>query len=123
MLYTILLGVHMAACLLMILVVLLQTGRGAGLNVFGGGGDSLITTPTGSSFLKNLTAALAGTFAFTSLFLTLLSTRGGMSSVTNKVPTLPPPPAATAPQAPAGPTAEPTGAPAPVESPKQPAKK
>lgn len=117
--YTLLLGIHVAACLLMILVVLLQTGRGAGLNVFGGGGDSLITTPTGSSFLKNLTAGLAGTFAFTSLFLTLLSTRGGLSSVTNKVPLAPPPPAATAPQAPAGPTAEPPGAPAPVEQKKK----
>lgn len=125
MAYTILLVIHCAACLLMILVVLLQTGRGAGLNVFGGGGDSLITTPTGSSFLKNLTAGLAGTFAFTSLFLTLLSTRGGMSSVTSKVRDLSVPPPASAPQAPsapqspAGPEAVPPGTPAPLEAPKK----
>ncbi len=99
-LYHFLLTVHVTACLLMILVVLLQTGRGAGLNVFGGGGDSLVTTPTGSSFMKNFTSVLAGTFAFTSLFLTLLSGRSGMSSVTGRVRTQAP---AEAPQAPPAP--------------------
>jgi preprotein translocase subunit SecG len=104
-LYHFLLTVHVIACLLMILVVLLQTGRGAGLNVFGGGGDSLIQTPSGSSFMKNFTTILAGTFAFTSLFLTLLSGRSGMSSVTGRTrasapmeapPAPPPPPPAPA---------------------------
>lgn len=83
MLYYFLLTAHVGACVLMILVVLLQSGRGAGLNVFGGGGDSLIQTPSGSTFMKKFTAALAGTFAFTSLFLTLLSSRSGMRSVTS----------------------------------------
>jgi preprotein translocase subunit SecG len=89
-LYHFLLTIHVIACILMILVVLLQTGRGAGLNVFGGGGDSLINTPSGSSFMKNFTSILAGTFAFTSLFLTLLSGRSGMSSVTGRVRAQPP---------------------------------
>ena len=97
MIYTFLLTVHVIACVLMILVVLLQTGRGAGLAVFGGGGDSLINTPSGSSFMKNFTAILAGTFAFTSLFLTLLSSRSYISSVTSRVRT---PPAAQAPSTP-----------------------
>lgn len=86
MIYDLLLTVHVIACLLMILVVLLQTGRGAGLAVFGGGGDSLINTPTGSSFMRNFTSILAGTFALTSLFLTLMSSRSGLSSVTSRVP-------------------------------------
>ncbi len=90
MIYSIIQFIHVIACLLMILVVLLQTGRGAGLAVFGGGGDSLINTPSGSDFMKKFTAGLAGTFAFTSLFLTLLSSRAGMSSVTSRV--APPPP-------------------------------
>ena len=97
---------HIIACILMILVVLLQTGRGAGLSVFGGSGDSLITTPTGSSFMKNLTTGLACLFAFTSLFLTLLSARSGMSSVTSRVPAQAPisaPPAPPAPSAPVTP--------------------
>ena len=89
--YSLLQVIHIIACLLMILVVLLQTGRGAGLAVFGGGGgDSLINTPSGSDFMKKFTAVLAGTFAFTSLFLTLLSSRAGMSSVTSRVRTPPP---------------------------------
>ena len=109
-LYHFLLTIHVIACLLMILVVLLQTGRGAGLNIMGGGGDSLINTPSGSSFMKNFTAILAGTFAFTSLFLTLLSGRSGMSSVTGRVRPQPP---VEAPQAP--PTPPPP--PAPVKLP------
>lgn len=99
MFYNLLMTVHITACVLIILVVLLQTGRGAGLAVFGGGGDSLITTPSGSTFMKKFTSVLAGTFAFTSLFLTLLSSRSGMSSVTSRVRTplpveapAPPPP-------------------------------
>src|SRR3989339_1360527 len=83
--YGLLKFIHIAACLLMIIVVLLQTGRGAGLAVFGGGGDSLINTPSGSDFMKKFTAVLAGTFAFTSLFLTLLAGRAGMTSVTSRV--------------------------------------
>ena len=89
--YSFLQTVHVIVCLLMILVVLLQTGRGAGLSVFGGGGDSLINTPTGSDFMKKFTAILAGTFAFTSLFLTLLANRAGMTSVTAKVRPMPVP--------------------------------
>jgi len=81
--------VHIIACFGMILFVLLQTGRGAGLSMFGGGGDSLINTPSGSSFMKKFTGGLAATFAFTSLFLTLLSDRSGMSSVTSKAPPAP----------------------------------
>lgn len=97
--YHILLFIHCAACLGMILFVLLQTGRGAGLSMFGGGGDSLINTPSGSSFMKKFTGAMAATFAFTSLFLTLLSDRTGMSSVTSKAPPMPAPVAAEAPAA------------------------
>ncbi|MCR4295015.1 MAG: preprotein translocase subunit SecG [Elusimicrobia bacterium] len=101
--YTILMGIHIFACAGMIFFVLLQTGRGAGLSMFGGGGDSLINTPSGSSFMKKITAGLAATFALTSLFLTLLSDRTGMSSVTSSVPPMPASVATEAP-APAAPT-------------------
>jgi preprotein translocase subunit SecG len=111
--YGLLKVVHVVSCVLMIVVVLLQTGRGAGLAVFGGGGDSLINTPSGSDFMKKFTAVLAGTFAFTSLFLTLLSSRAGMSSVTSRVHAAPPPLAAPAVPAPAPAPAAPAG-PAPA---------
>lgn len=106
--YGLLKVIHIAACLLMIIVVLLQTGRGAGLAVFGGGGDSLINTPSGSDFMKKFTAVLAGTFAFTSLFLTLLGSRAGMSSVTSRV-AAPAPVPVEAPAAPAAPAPVPAG--------------
>lgn len=110
MVYNFLLAVHIVACVLMIMIVLLQTGRGAGLAVFGGGGDSLINTPSGSSFMKKFTTILAGTFAFTSLFLTLLSTRAGMTSVTSGV---------QAPTPVTAPAAEPAPAATPVQQPKK----
>lgn len=103
--YHVLMTIHIIACFGMILFVLLQTGRGAGLSMFGGGGDSLINTPSGSSFMKKFTGALAATFALTSLFLTLLSDRSGMSSVTSKVPPMPAPIPAAAPAAPTSPAA------------------
>lgn len=90
--YPFLLTIHVAACVLMVIVVLLQAGRGAGLAVFGGGGDSMFQTPSGSSFMKKFTAALAITFCFTSLFLTLLSTRRGLESVTDRYGLGGPPP-------------------------------
>ena len=110
MFHTFVLGVHVSACLLMIVFVLLQAGRGAGLGVLGGGGGDLINTPSGSSFMKKATAGLAATFAFTSLFLTLLQSRTGLSSVTNEV-TAPLPEAA----APATPPAAPAPEPAPAK--------
>jgi preprotein translocase subunit SecG len=121
MIYSFLQVVHVVVCLLMILVVLLQSGRGAGLAVFGGGGDSLINTPSGSDFMKKFTATLAGTFAFTSLFLTLLASRAGMTSVTSRV-RAPAPPPVEAP-APAAPSASPSGtaAPGPGGTPSAPA--
>lgn len=94
--HTFLMVVHITACLFLILVVLLQAGRGAGLAVFGGGGDAVFASPSGSTFLKQLTGIMAGTFAVTSLMLTILSSRGGMKSVTSKGPALPEPPAAEA---------------------------
>jgi preprotein translocase subunit SecG len=80
--FAFLLVIHCTVCVLMILVVLLQAGRGAGLAVFGGGGDAVFASPSGSSFLKKFTATLAGTFAVTALLLTLLWGRASNRSVT-----------------------------------------
>ena len=105
--YGILMGVHVTVCVLMILVVLMQAGRGAGLAVFGGGGgDALFQTPSGTSFMRQLTAWLAISFGVTSLLLTLVGGRSGMSSVTTSFPAqapmkAPAAPGAAQPQAPA----------------------
>jgi preprotein translocase subunit SecG len=120
--YHFLMVVHVIACLAMIMIVLLQTGRGAGLQMFGGGGDSLITTPGGSNFMKKFTTGLAATFAFTSLFLTLLQNRTGMSSVTSKIMDTPAPletPAAPQPSAAPANAAAPTAAPVSIPAKKK----
>ena len=110
--YSFLMTIHVSTCVLLILIVLLQAGRGAGLSVFGGGGgDALFTTPSSTGFMKQLTSGLAITFAVTSLLLTLISGRSGMRSVTNTVD-LPSAPAQEAPAAPAAPQASQAKAPA-----------
>ena len=106
--YTFLLTVHVLACLFLILVVLLQAGRGAGFAIFGGGGDAMFASPSGSSFLKKATMTLAGTFAATSLMLTLLSTRVGMRSVTQQDVSIPGVPAQQQPSGPAKVPAQPS---------------
>lgn len=82
--YGFLLAVHITACLFLILIVLLQAGKGAGLAVFGGGGGDMFSSQGGSSALRKATAFMASTFAMTSLLLTLLSSRPGMQSVTGQ---------------------------------------
>lgn len=104
--YEFILFVHVAVCFLLILTVLLQSGKGAGLNLFGGGGETLFSAPSGSSFMRQFTSGLAITFGITSLFLTLFASRTELRSVTSRIPAPPPQ------QAPAEPTAP--GAPGPV---------
>ncbi|OGS04074.1 MAG: preprotein translocase subunit SecG [Elusimicrobia bacterium RIFCSPLOWO2_12_FULL_59_9] len=87
-------AIHIITCLLLIVVVLMQAGRGAGLAVFGGGeSDAFLNAPSSTSFLKQFTGGLAFAFLALSLFLTLLSARLGTQSVVSRV-ALPPPPAA-----------------------------
>ncbi|MDE2292102.1 MAG: preprotein translocase subunit SecG [Elusimicrobia bacterium] len=114
--YAVLMTVHIVNCMLIILVVLLQAGRGAGFNVFGGGGDTLFASPSGSSFMTKLTAWLAGVFALTSLMLTLLQGKVGFHSVTNSAMPMPAPAPVAAPATPGQPEA-----PAKAEAPAKPA--
>ena len=91
--------IHVTVCLLLIGAVLLQQGKGAGLNMFGGGGDALFSAPTGSSMMSQITWGLAIVFASTALLLTLAVSHGEMRSVTSRVPM--PPPVQSQPQTPA----------------------
>ena len=63
--------IHLVACVFLILVVLLQTGKGAEMGaVFGGGGSSTIFGASGAgNFLTKLTTATAIIFFLTSLTL------------------------------------------------------
>jgi preprotein translocase subunit SecG len=81
--------VHIIVCVGLVLVVLFQTGKGAGLgNVFGGGGgaDQLFSAPSGSSFLKKTTTTMAIIFVLTSLSLTILTSHRNQASLLEQIP-------------------------------------
>src|SRR6185295_19089496 len=63
--------VHIAVCLFLILVVLLQDGRGGGMGIaFGGGGSQTVFGSSGAgNFLTRLTSITAAIFLITSLSL------------------------------------------------------
>ena len=82
--YTMIVILHVVVSLALILIILLQTGKGADIGAVFGGGSS--QTPFGSSgptsFLSKLTAAAAVIFMFTSLFLAYFSGNRPASSIT-----------------------------------------
>ena len=80
--YSTLLIFHVIACLVLILVVLLQAGRGGGFSDMMGGGQpqSLFGTQT-NVFMTRATEVCAVIFIVTSLSLGILSTQRGKSLV------------------------------------------
>jgi preprotein translocase subunit SecG len=79
---------HIIVCVGLILVVLFQAGKGAGLgNLFGGGGgDQLFSAPSGSAFIKKLTTGMAVVFVLTSLSLTILTAHRNQRSLLEQIP-------------------------------------
>ncbi|MBM3802086.1 MAG: preprotein translocase subunit SecG [Acidimicrobiia bacterium] len=75
--------VHVLVCLILILIVLLQSGKGADLaGAFGGGGSHTAFGARGTAtFLSKLTTGAAVIFMVTSFALSLLTTRDRGSSV------------------------------------------
>lgn len=80
---TFLVIVHVLVCLTVIMVVLLQTGKGADIGAaFGSGGSQTVFGSRGAgNFLTKLTAAAGALFMITSLGLAILSSGGVSSSV------------------------------------------
>lgn len=123
----ILIALHVIVCIALIVVVLLQAGKGAEMGVsFGGGGSNTVFGAAGGrDFMGKVTAAAAIIFMLTSLTLAYFYGQPGSSSVmpetTNAAPAAPAPtatePAATGTPA-AQPLATPTQPAAPVEAPK-----
>jgi preprotein translocase subunit SecG len=76
-------GLHVLICIGLIIVVLLQTGKGAGMaSVFGGGGGGALVGGKGfGGILAKATAALAIAFMLTSITLSLMPRGGHVSSV------------------------------------------
>ena len=85
--YELILTIHILVCALLVVVVLVQSGKGAGISgMFGGGSEALFSAPSGSAFLKKLTVGLAIGFVCTTLFLTILHSRRSGRSVLERVP-------------------------------------
>ena len=79
--------VHVIVCIALILIVLLQTGKGSDMGAaFGGGASQTLFGSTGaSSFLSKLTTGAAIVFMLTSLSLAYLSSRRPTTSVMSDV--------------------------------------
>jgi preprotein translocase subunit SecG len=80
--------IHVVACLFLIVVVLLQTGKGADMGaVFGGGSQTLFGSGGAGNFLTRLTTGTAIAFMITSLILTYGASRTPTSRLLNRLPT------------------------------------
>ena len=81
--YTLVVILHVIVSVALILIILLQTGKGADIGaVFGGGSSQTLFGSSGpTSFLSKLTAAAAVIFMCTSLFLAYFSGARPASSI------------------------------------------
>ena len=78
--------IHIVICIFLILVVLLQQGKGADLSVFGGGGTQTVFGARGAAtLLHKLTVAGFIAFIMTTIGIGLLKTAGSGSSVMSDV--------------------------------------
>ena len=72
---------HVIMCLILIGIVLLQTGKGASMGAaFGGASNTLFGGAGPASFLNKVTTIAAVVFMLTSFMLAVLSSRGTTSS-------------------------------------------
>lgn len=96
----VLLILHVAVCLALILIVLLQKGKGASMGAAFGGSSQTVFGSTGATpFFHKITVAAAIIFMVTSLGLATFYTKGRTSSVMEGV-SVPAPVSQEAPSAP-----------------------
>lgn len=78
--FTVVVTLHIIVCIVLILVILLQAGRGAGLsNIFGGGGVQTLFGTSAATFLTRATTICAIIFLLTCLGLGIFSVQRGRS--------------------------------------------
>ncbi len=96
--------VHISVCVALILIVLLQRGKGSDMGAaFGGSSQAIFGSRGATTFLHKVTAAIAIIFMLTSLGLAFLFGRGATTSIMRGV------------SQPEVPAAQETQNPAPVE--------
>ena len=85
--YDFVLILHVVVAVVLIIAILVfQTSKGSALSMFGGGGDNLFSSNTGTSFVRKFTMGAAIIFGATSLFLTIFSANLRMRSVVQDHP-------------------------------------
>ena len=86
MLTSFIITVHVIVALVMIIVVLLQSGKGAGIGSgFGGSSQTVFGSRGPASFLSKFTTASAIIFMFTSMMLSVMSSKVGHSSLADQI--------------------------------------
>ena|SRR5688572_2028579 len=113
MLYYVTLTIYVLVCLVLILVVLMQQGKGGSMaNAFGGGASqAAFGARSGATVLSRATTVCAVLFIIGALYLGIAGTGGPASVVGGRAPQAP---RQTTPAAPAQPApAQPAPAPAP----------
>jgi preprotein translocase subunit SecG len=83
---TIIMGLHVGVCILLILIVLLQSGKGAemGASIGGGGSQTFFGAAGPANILTKITTGVAIIFMVTSLTLAYISGHQADSSVMTK---------------------------------------
>jgi preprotein translocase subunit SecG len=105
---TVLIIIHIVVCLALIMIVLLQTGKGASMGAaFGGSSQTIFGSSGATTFLTKLTTIVAVVFMLTSLFLAFIHGPGSSPSVVGKSSETTPQKSTPA-QAPTGSSAVPT---------------
>ena len=84
--YGLILTIHFIACVLLILIVLLQSGKGSAAGIFGASGaDNLFASPTAFNAINKFTAVLAVIIMCTSIALTMAANKARATSVLDNV--------------------------------------
>ena len=79
---SVIIAVHIIVCIALILIVLLQTGKGASMGAAFGGSTQTVFGATGSAdFFEKITTAVAVIFMLTSLTLTYASVKRGAKTI------------------------------------------
>jgi preprotein translocase subunit SecG len=105
--FTVITIVHILACIFLVLVVLLQTGKGADMGaVFGGSSSTVFGSSGAGNFLTKLTTATAVIFMLTSLGLTYFSARRNSATIFDSAPAPAAAPASNPDAAPVAPAPE-----------------
>lgn len=85
--YTFLIILHVVVCFVLILIVLLQAGKGADMGAaFGGSSQTVFGSSGAGTFLGKMTATVAVIFMLTSLTLTYTASHNRSSMDRSKVP-------------------------------------